>query len=222
MWSDRSVACQGLVDEGRRLHARGRTTFREAGLLVTAAGWAMSESEIEWRADDPNAQEHVLRESVETLDRLRDQFFFSTVALVLPIVCCSVVLRTTRRSPRSVRSHASARWQATSSTSSISTGSKPAVSRMPDRDPKGSSSPAKRQRPRPPLTTSMSAATPGTRSPRRSSWRASSTRPATRPPHRSRSGCRRATSPGLRSRAPVSSARACSPHDRRRTLLTSP
>ena len=76
-------SCQGLVDEGRRLHGRGRTTFREAGLLVTAAGWAMSESEIEWRADDLNAQERVLRESVETLDRLRDQFFFSTVALVL-------------------------------------------------------------------------------------------------------------------------------------------
>ena len=43
----------------------------------------MSHSEIEWRAGDFEAQERVLREGVETLDRLGDQFFFSTVALRL-------------------------------------------------------------------------------------------------------------------------------------------
>jgi len=76
-------ACLGHVDEGRELHARGRQTFREAGLHVTAAGWSMSESEIEWRAGDHVAQERLLREALETLDELRDQFFFSTVALRL-------------------------------------------------------------------------------------------------------------------------------------------
>ena len=43
----------------------------------------MSESEIDWRADDLDAQEQVLREAVEILDGLRDRFFFSTVALRL-------------------------------------------------------------------------------------------------------------------------------------------
>jgi class 3 adenylate cyclase len=76
-------ACRGSFDDGRELHTRGRLTFRDAGLQVTAAGWAMSESEIEWRADDYTAQERLLRESFETLDRLGDQFFFSTVALRL-------------------------------------------------------------------------------------------------------------------------------------------
>jgi tetratricopeptide (TPR) repeat protein len=76
-------SCQGFVEEGRELLERGRETFRQAGLHVSAGGWAMSHSEIEWRAGDFEAQERVLREGVETLDRLGDQFFFSTVALRL-------------------------------------------------------------------------------------------------------------------------------------------
>jgi hypothetical protein len=76
-------SCLGLLDEGRELHARGRQTYREAGLEVTAAGWSMSESEIEWRAGEHVAQERLLRDAVATLDELGDQFFFSTVALRL-------------------------------------------------------------------------------------------------------------------------------------------
>jgi hypothetical protein len=76
-------ACQGSLDDGRRLHARGRQTFRDAGLQVSAAGWSMSESEIEWRAEDVEAQERTLREAADTLDALGDQFFFSTVSLRL-------------------------------------------------------------------------------------------------------------------------------------------
>jgi hypothetical protein len=76
-------ACRGQLDDGRRMHQQGRAIFREAGMYVTAAGWAMSESEIEWRAGNLDAQERVLRESVEVLDALHDQFFFSTVALRL-------------------------------------------------------------------------------------------------------------------------------------------
>jgi hypothetical protein len=76
-------SCQGFVEEGKELFERGRETFRQAGLQVSAAGWAMAHSEIEWRAGDFEAQERVLREGVETLDRLGDQFFFSTVALEL-------------------------------------------------------------------------------------------------------------------------------------------
>jgi tetratricopeptide (TPR) repeat protein len=76
-------ACEGFLDEARELHERGRETFRQAGLEVTAAGWAMAQSEIEWRAGNLDAQERVLREGFEVLDRLHDQFFYSTVALVL-------------------------------------------------------------------------------------------------------------------------------------------
>jgi hypothetical protein len=76
-------SCLGHFDEGRELHARGRQTYREAGLEVTAAGWSMSESEIEWRAGEHVAQERLLRDAVPTLDELGDQFFFSTVALRL-------------------------------------------------------------------------------------------------------------------------------------------
>jgi class 3 adenylate cyclase len=76
-------SCQGFVDEARELHARGRQTYRDAGLQVTAGGWAMTQGEIEWRAGDLEAQERVLREGVELLDSLNDQFFFSTVALRL-------------------------------------------------------------------------------------------------------------------------------------------
>jgi hypothetical protein len=43
----------------------------------------MSASEIEWRAGDLVAAERVLRKAVESLDRLGDHFFFSTVALRL-------------------------------------------------------------------------------------------------------------------------------------------
>jgi class 3 adenylate cyclase len=77
------LSCKGETDEARQLHARGRATFREAGMLVSAAGWAMSESAIEWRAGNLDAQECVLRESMEILDELGDQFFFSTVVLCL-------------------------------------------------------------------------------------------------------------------------------------------
>jgi hypothetical protein len=76
-------ACRGLIDEARRLHEKGRAIVVDAGLLVTAGGWAMGGSEIEWRAGDLGAQERLLRDGVESLDRLGDHFFYSTVALRL-------------------------------------------------------------------------------------------------------------------------------------------
>ena len=76
-------SCEGFVEDARELILRGRDTYRQAGLHVTAAGWAMAESEVEWRAGDLDAQERVLREGVEVLGRLSDKFFFGTVALRL-------------------------------------------------------------------------------------------------------------------------------------------
>jgi hypothetical protein len=52
-------------------------------MLVTAEGWSMSASEIEWRAGDEEAQERILREAVTSLEAFGDQFFYSTVALTL-------------------------------------------------------------------------------------------------------------------------------------------
>jgi class 3 adenylate cyclase/tetratricopeptide (TPR) repeat protein len=77
------LSCEGRVDEGRDLHVRGRQTFRDAGLRVSAASWAMAGSKIEWRAGDLEAQERTLREAIELLDELGDQYFFSTIALML-------------------------------------------------------------------------------------------------------------------------------------------
>jgi class 3 adenylate cyclase/tetratricopeptide (TPR) repeat protein len=74
-------ACQGRIDEGRELRERGRITWREAGMHVTAAGGAMGAAEIEWRAGDLEAAERLLRDAYQTLDELGDQYFFPTVAL---------------------------------------------------------------------------------------------------------------------------------------------
>jgi class 3 adenylate cyclase/tetratricopeptide (TPR) repeat protein len=77
------LAYRGSLDEARALVAQGVQTFRDAGLLVTAAGWSMSQSEIERRAGDVEGQVHVLRRALEELERLGDRFFFATVALSL-------------------------------------------------------------------------------------------------------------------------------------------
>jgi class 3 adenylate cyclase/tetratricopeptide (TPR) repeat protein len=73
----------GQFDDARELHAHGRRTFEDAGMQVSAAGWAMSEGEVEWRAGDREEQERILRRGVEELDALGDQFYFSTVSLRL-------------------------------------------------------------------------------------------------------------------------------------------
>jgi class 3 adenylate cyclase len=76
-------ACEGDVERGRDLIERARATYREAGLMVTAAGWAMSQARVERRAGDPEAEERVLREALEELERVGDRYYFSTVALCL-------------------------------------------------------------------------------------------------------------------------------------------
>ena len=77
------LAYQGSVDEARDLLVTGVQTFREAGLLVTAAGWSMPQSEIELRAGDPDARIRVLRDGYSTLAELGDRSYFPTVAVWL-------------------------------------------------------------------------------------------------------------------------------------------
>ncbi len=50
--SSQLLAFSGSIDEGRARIDQGVQTFRDAGLLVTACGWSMSQSEIERRAGD--------------------------------------------------------------------------------------------------------------------------------------------------------------------------
>ena len=76
-------AFEGRVDEARELHARGMAIYRASGLLVTAAGWAMSRSFIERRAGDAAAEERVLREGYDELLAMADRFFLPTVAAYL-------------------------------------------------------------------------------------------------------------------------------------------
>jgi class 3 adenylate cyclase/tetratricopeptide (TPR) repeat protein len=76
-------AFSGSVDEAREFVARGVQTFRDAGLLVTAGGWSVSQSEIERRAGDVDAQVRVLREAHELLASLGDRFFFATTTIWL-------------------------------------------------------------------------------------------------------------------------------------------
>jgi hypothetical protein len=74
---------EGKVDEARELHARGVGIYRASGLLVTAAGWAMSTAFIERRAGDHRAEVRVLREGYEALLAMADRFFLPTVAAIL-------------------------------------------------------------------------------------------------------------------------------------------
>jgi class 3 adenylate cyclase/tetratricopeptide (TPR) repeat protein len=79
---------QGRAEEGRELVGRARQAFREAGLLVTAAGWAMGRGALERRAGDLEAEERALREACDELERLGDRYFLPTVALELADCIC--------------------------------------------------------------------------------------------------------------------------------------
>lgn len=87
-----SSACLGRLlamrDErdlarARELVRRGRDIFREAGLLVTAAGMSLPEAQVEWRARDLQARERVLRAGLEELDAMGERGYAPTVALNL-------------------------------------------------------------------------------------------------------------------------------------------
>jgi tetratricopeptide (TPR) repeat protein len=77
------LAMQGEVAEGRRLIELARATWREAGLLTTAAGMGMTHAALEQRAGDDDAQERLLRDALEELEHLGDRYFLPTVALEL-------------------------------------------------------------------------------------------------------------------------------------------
>jgi ATP/maltotriose-dependent transcriptional regulator MalT len=71
------------VEQARELHKRGVDIYRASGLLVTAAGWAMSRAFIERRAGDHVSEEQVLRDGYDELLAMSDRFFLGTVAAYL-------------------------------------------------------------------------------------------------------------------------------------------
>ena len=70
-------------ERGRPLVRAGVQTFRDAGLVVSAAGMSMGEAWVEFWAGDLDASEGVLRESLRVLDELDDRGYRPTVALQL-------------------------------------------------------------------------------------------------------------------------------------------
>jgi tetratricopeptide (TPR) repeat protein len=79
---------QGRAEEARELVGKARQAFREAGLLVTAAGWSMGRGAVERRAGDLEAEERELRLAVSELEALGDRYFLPTVALELADCIC--------------------------------------------------------------------------------------------------------------------------------------
>jgi class 3 adenylate cyclase/tetratricopeptide (TPR) repeat protein len=79
----RMRAMEGRLDEAREDISRSLRTTRDAGSLVSAAGYAQLAAFVERRAGDVVAEERCLREGLEELERLGDRFFYSTVALEL-------------------------------------------------------------------------------------------------------------------------------------------
>jgi len=71
----------GEVDEGRELLERGIGMFREAGMVVAAAGMCMRLAFIARRSGDLVMEERVLASGFDELDRLGDRSFGTTVAL---------------------------------------------------------------------------------------------------------------------------------------------
>jgi tetratricopeptide (TPR) repeat protein len=74
---------QQEAERGRPLVRAGVQTFRDAGLVVSAAGMSMGEAWVEFWAGDLDASERVLRESLRVLDELEERGYRPTVALQL-------------------------------------------------------------------------------------------------------------------------------------------
>jgi len=74
---------QGELERARELVRGGRQAFLDAGLLMSAGGMSLGESQVEFAAGDNAAGEAVLREGLELLERIGDRAYYPTVALSL-------------------------------------------------------------------------------------------------------------------------------------------
>ncbi len=77
------LAMQGEIDRARELVRGGRQAYFDAGQLMSAGGLSMREAKVEFRAGDTAAEEAVLREGLELLERIGDRAYYPTAALDL-------------------------------------------------------------------------------------------------------------------------------------------
>jgi tetratricopeptide (TPR) repeat protein len=79
----RCLAMQGQIERARELVRGGRQAYLDAGQYMSAGGMSLSEAEVEFRGGDFAAEESVLREGHELLQRIGDRSYFPTVVLSL-------------------------------------------------------------------------------------------------------------------------------------------
>jgi len=77
------AAMEGLFDEARGLHRRGRRVFEELGHTVGVAGSTTISGPIELLAGDPAAAERELRAGYETFEEMGETGILSTLAALL-------------------------------------------------------------------------------------------------------------------------------------------
>jgi tetratricopeptide (TPR) repeat protein len=76
-------AMQGRFEEARQEMTAGRSIYRELGFALHWAGSAMLSGRLELLAGDPARAERELREGYETLERLGETGYLSTVVALL-------------------------------------------------------------------------------------------------------------------------------------------
>jgi class 3 adenylate cyclase/tetratricopeptide (TPR) repeat protein len=78
----RLYSLKGEIARAREL-VGGRQVYTEAGLLASAGAMTLGESEVEFRAGDLQAEERVLREGVDLLERIGERGYYPTVSVEL-------------------------------------------------------------------------------------------------------------------------------------------
>jgi len=80
----RLYAMKGDILRARELLVGGaRQAYLDAGLVQSSGGLTLGDAEVEFRAGDFAAEEHVLREGLEILEAIGDNSYYPTVAAVL-------------------------------------------------------------------------------------------------------------------------------------------
>ena len=79
----RLLGMKGETERARELVRGARQMFVEAGSLVTAGGMSMTEAELALERGDVEQAELTLRDGLDLLERIGDQAYYPTVALML-------------------------------------------------------------------------------------------------------------------------------------------
>ena len=83
LYEGRVLGMQGETERAHELVSGARQLFVEAGLLVTAGGMAIAESELDFERGDLERAELTLRDGLDLLERIGDRSYYPTLAAVL-------------------------------------------------------------------------------------------------------------------------------------------